>query len=101
MSQEDRSEALIEVLEQIEQSNIEFVLVGGYAISQFETRFSTDLDLVIAPNDRDEVVAFLEARQLPIASAMGLSVDSRSADIGVSDATSVAVTISVPDFRAY
>ncbi len=62
MSQEDRSEALIEVLEELEQSDIGFVLVGGYAISQFETRFSTDLDLVIAPNDYDEVVAFLEAR---------------------------------------
>jgi len=61
MSQEDRSEALIEVLEELEQSDIGFVLVGGYAISQFETRFSTDLDLVIAPDDYDEVVAFLEA----------------------------------------
>jgi len=59
MSQEDRSEALIEVLEELEQSDIGFVLVGGYAISQFETRFSTDLDLVIAPDDYDEVVAFL------------------------------------------
>jgi hypothetical protein len=62
MSQEDRSEALIEVLEQLERSDIEFVLVGGYAISQFETRFSTDLDLVIAPDDRDKVVAFLDER---------------------------------------
>ncbi|WP_257300570.1 nucleotidyltransferase family protein [Haloarchaeobius sp. FL176] len=62
MSQEDRSEALIEVLEELEQSDIGFVLVGGYAISQFETRFSTDLDLVIAPDDYDEVVTFLEAR---------------------------------------
>jgi len=62
MSQEDRSEALIEVLEELEQSNIGFVLVGGYAISQFETRFSTDLDLVIAPGDYDEVITFLEAR---------------------------------------
>lgn len=62
MSQEDRSEALIEVLEELEQSEIGFVLVGGYAISQFETRFSTDLDLVVAPDDYDEVVAFLEAR---------------------------------------
>ncbi|MBX0325054.1 hypothetical protein EGH21_18660 [Halomicroarcula sp. F13] len=44
MSQEDRSEALIEVLEELEQSDIGFVLVGGYAISQFEARFSTDLD---------------------------------------------------------
>lgn len=36
------------------------MLVGGYAVSQFETRFSTDLDLVIAPRDYDDVVAFLE-----------------------------------------
>lgn len=62
MSQEDRSETLIQVLEELEQSDIGFVLVGGYAISQFEPRFSTDLDLVIAPDDYDDVVAFLEAR---------------------------------------
>jgi len=61
MSQEERSEALIEVLEDLQESDIGFVLVGGYAVSQFETRFSTDLDLVIAPEDYDEVVTFLEA----------------------------------------
>ena len=60
MSQEERSEALIEVLEDLQKSDIGFGLVGGYAISQFETRFSTDLDLVIAPEDYDEVVTFLE-----------------------------------------
>lgn len=62
MSQEARSEALVEVLQELQGSEIEFVLVGGYAISQFETRFSTDLDLVIAPGDRDAVAAFLEER---------------------------------------
>lgn len=62
MSQENRSEALIEVLGELARSDIEFVLVGGYAVSQFETRFSTDLDLVIAPDDYDEIVAFLEAQ---------------------------------------
>jgi hypothetical protein len=56
MSQEER----IEVLNELEQSRIPFVLIGGYAISQFETRFSTDLDLVIAPDDYDELVSFLE-----------------------------------------
>ena len=60
MSQEERSEALIGVLEDLQESDIGFVLVGGYAVSQFETRFSTDLDLVIAPDDYDEVVTFLE-----------------------------------------
>lgn len=63
MSQEERSKALIEVLEELDQSDIGFVLVGGYAISQFETRFSTDLDLVIAPDDYERVVAFLEGHQ--------------------------------------
>ena len=62
MSQEDRSEALIDVLDELEQSDIGFVLIGGYAISQFETRFSTDLDLVIAPEDYDDIVAFLDKR---------------------------------------
>lgn len=44
----------------MEGSDIGFVLVGGYAISQFGTRFSTDLDLVIAPDDYQRVVSFLE-----------------------------------------
>lgn len=61
MSHEERSEALIEVLDDLDGSDIGFVLVGGYAVSQFETRFSTDLDLVVAPDDYDELVTFLEA----------------------------------------
>ena len=60
MSQEERSEALIDVLGDLERSTVDFVLVGGYAVSQFETRFSADLDLVIAPEDTDTVVTFLE-----------------------------------------
>jgi hypothetical protein len=60
MSHEERSEALIDILNDLEQSEIPFVLVGGYAISQFETRFSTDLDLVITPEDYDELVGFLK-----------------------------------------
>ena len=58
MSQEERSEALIDVLADLEQSTIDFVLVGGYVVSQFETRFSTDLDIVIAPDDTEAVVTF-------------------------------------------
>lgn len=60
MSQEDRSKALINVLEDLHASDIRFVLVGGYAISQYETRFSTDLDLVITPEQYSKVGEFLE-----------------------------------------
>lgn len=63
MSHEARSEALIQLLRELVESDIEFVLVGGYAISPFQTRFSTDLDLVIAPEDYDVAVTFLEERK--------------------------------------
>ncbi len=36
----------------------------------------------------------------PPLTRVGLSVDSRSADTGLSDATSVAFTVTVPDFWA-
>lgn len=46
-----------------------------------------------------ELVADL--RQLPTTEVVGLSVDSRSTDTGVSDATAGAFTVMIPDFRAY
>lgn len=51
------------MLKDLQESDIGYVLVGGYAVSQFETRFSTDLDLVIAPDEYDDVVAFLERHE--------------------------------------
>jgi hypothetical protein len=50
---------------------------------------------------REDYKTDSDTRQLPTAEAVGLSVDSRSADTGVSDATSVAFTVIIPDFRAY
>ena len=50
---------------------------------------------------REDYKTHSDTRQLPTAEAVGLSVDSRSADTGVSDATSVAFTVIIPDFRAY
>ena len=75
MGQEERSEALIGVLEDLQESDIGFVLVGGYAVSQFETRFSTDLDLVIAPDDYDEVVTFLEEHDFERDEELGVPPD--------------------------
>lgn len=62
MSFEDRSEALIELLVALEGSDLQYVLVGGYAVSAFNTRFSTDLDVVAAPDERDPFEEFLESR---------------------------------------
>lgn len=41
------------------------------------------------------------ARECQLPTPMGLSVDSRSTDTNVSAANSVAVTVIIPDFRAY
>jgi radical SAM superfamily enzyme YgiQ (UPF0313 family) len=57
-----RSSALIDLLEELDESDLQYVLVGGYAVSTFNTRFSTDLDIVVLPEAKDAFVGFLEAR---------------------------------------
>jgi len=60
MSFNNRSDALIELLEELTRAGHEFVLVGGYAVSAFNARFSTDLDIIVAPDSKAEFVEFLE-----------------------------------------
>ena len=62
MSFSDRSDALIELLDELTESGHRYVLVGGYAVSAFNARFSTDLDIVVAPDAKTEFVEFLETR---------------------------------------
>src|SRR6056297_3512791 len=62
MSFNNRSDALIELLEELTQEGHEYVLVGGYAVSAFNARFSTDLDIVVAPDSKADFVEFLELR---------------------------------------
>jgi len=54
MSFDERGNALIQLLEELEDRGHQYVLVGGYAVSVFNTRFSTDLDIVVAPEKKDE-----------------------------------------------
>jgi hypothetical protein len=62
MSFNNRSDALIELLEELTQESHEYVLVGGYAVSAFNARFSTDLDIVVAPDSKADFFEFLEQR---------------------------------------
>lgn len=62
MSFEDRSNALIELLDELETRGVGYVLIGGYAVSAFNPRFSTDLDIVIAAEEKDDLVDFLTDR---------------------------------------
>ena len=61
MSFSDRSNALVDLLDDLTDQDLQYVLVGGYAVSVFNTRFSTDLDVVILPDQKDTFVDFLEA----------------------------------------
>jgi hypothetical protein len=62
MSFTNRGNALIELLEELDEDEFQHVLVGGYAVATFNARFSTDLDIVIAPDSEDAIVGFLEER---------------------------------------
>ena len=62
MSFNNRRDALLELLEEFTQEGHEYVLVGGYAVAAFNARFSTDLDVVVAPDSKVDVVAFLDQR---------------------------------------
>lgn len=61
MSFEDRSNALVELLDELGRREEPFVLVGGYAVSPFNARFSTDLDIVVAPADYELFEQFLHS----------------------------------------
>lgn len=62
MSFNNRSNALIELLNELNENSLQYVLVGGYAVSAFNARFSTDLDVVVAPDNKDRFVEFLKDR---------------------------------------
>lgn len=47
MSLTERQAELIDTHRAIQRDNLPFVLVGGWAVSAFQTRFTTDVDMVI------------------------------------------------------
>lgn len=59
MNFHNRSDALINLLEELTENDYQYVLVGGYAVSAFNARFSTDL--VVTPNAKEEFGEFLES----------------------------------------
>lgn len=60
MSFNNRSDALIELLKKLTQDGHEYVLVGGYAVSVFNARFSTNLENVDAAESKAKFEEFLE-----------------------------------------
>ena len=78
MSFNNRSDALIELLGELTQAGHKYVLVGGYAVSAFNARFSTDLDIVVAPDSKAEFAEFLKQQGFEETDSHGLVLRHRS-----------------------
>lgn len=58
----DRENTIFDVLNAFTDAGLEYVVVGGYAVSAYEHRFSVDADLVIKAEDLEAFAAVLEDR---------------------------------------
>ena len=59
MSLPDREQELLTTLDAINDADLPYVLVGGWAVTAFNQRFSTDVDLVIPETAVDDYASFL------------------------------------------
>lgn len=51
----DRENQLFAILETFNEHGLEFLVIGGYAVSAYQHRFSVDADLVITAEQFDRV----------------------------------------------
>lgn len=56
----NRENRIFDVLQAFNDQGLEFVVVGGYAVSAYQHRFSVDADLVIRESDREKFTETLE-----------------------------------------
>jgi hypothetical protein len=62
MSLEERQAELVDTHRAIQTEGLSNVLVGGWAVSAFETRFTTDVDMVIPEGELDAYDTLLGGR---------------------------------------
>lgn len=62
MSLPDREQELLTTLDAITEADLPHVLVGGWAVTAFNQRFSTDVDLVVPEEAVDGYESFLRDR---------------------------------------
>jgi hypothetical protein len=60
MSLPERQAELIDTHRAIHEAELPYVLVGGWAVSAFQTRFTTDIDTVIPKTAREDYATLLE-----------------------------------------
>ncbi len=58
----ERENNIFEILRDFQLETLEFVLIGGYAVSAFKHRFSVDADVVIKPEDLERFEEILRKK---------------------------------------
>lgn len=56
----ERENTIFNILEKFNDRDLDFILIGGYAVSAFSHRFSVDADIVIREEDREKFEEILE-----------------------------------------
>lgn len=56
----EKENAIFDTLQKFVEANLDFVIVGGYAVSSFKHRFSVDADIVIQSKDLDKFKSILK-----------------------------------------
>lgn len=54
-----RENQIFEILQEFADAGLEFVVVGGYAVSAYKHRFSVDVDIVVKRNDMEKFTLIL------------------------------------------
>ena len=55
----EKENAIFEILQKFIGLNLDFILVGGYAVSAFKHRFSVDADIVVQSENLDKFESVL------------------------------------------
>ncbi len=55
-----KENAIFAILQKFVDANLDFILVGGYAVSAFKHRFSVDADIVLQSRDFEKFAFLLE-----------------------------------------
>lgn len=56
----EREKEIIKMLSIFLEQNLDFIVVGGYAIATYKKRFSIDLDLIIGEKEREKLEVILK-----------------------------------------
>lgn len=58
-----RENMILEILKEFDKTKLDFILVGGYAVSAFQHRFSVDADLVVEEHSLDDFRTILAEKK--------------------------------------